>query len=349
MQALCCGRRRTPLGIPMNDIDRRRNAAISMQIGEDDDQSPIVEMLPIGGRLHVLKEGGIYVTATADNIDPTRSNPAIPNTQQRVLNVGTDNLLVQRVLLQARELLKPPLLHNGIDRDRGMVLALDFLKDLVALNEQATNLEQVIGRLNAAFERDRAGGNSLRIPAVGDMAARCDGFIQGADHALRTLWELVALFYPSVKLTNGPQKLGDHLQAVYGANDDFTKYVQAAERFLRFVRNTRNAVEHPKATQRVVVTDYALDAAGKVHLPEIELVHAETPQAPVSVAALMRATVDSLTSVFQDILAHMCERNVQPFAGSPMHLVELPVNRRRYKEVRYGYAAELGGNLVPSG
>jgi hypothetical protein len=333
----------------VNDIDRKRNAAIQMQIGEDDDQSPITEMLPIGGWLHVLKEGGIYVTATADHIDPGRSNPAIPNTQQRVLSVGTDNVLVQRILLQARELLKPPFLRDGIDRDCGMVLALDFLKDLVALNEQATNLEQTIERLNGAFESDRTGGSSLRIPAVGDIGARCDGFIQGADHALRTLWQLVALFYPSVKLTSWPQKLGDHLQATYGADDDFTKYVQAGSRFLRFVRNTRNAVEHPTATQRVVVTDYALDAAGKVHLPEIEVLHAETPQAPVPVTALMRAIVDSLTAVFQDLLAHMCEKNVQPFAGSPMHLVELPADRRRYKEARYGYAAELGGRLVPAG
>jgi hypothetical protein len=44
----------------------------------------------------------------------------------------------------------------------------------------------------------------------------------------------------------------------------------------------------------------------------------------------------------------MCEKNLEPFAGSPMHLVELG-DARRYKEVRYGYAAELGGNLVPFG
>jgi hypothetical protein len=332
----------------MSSIDRKRNAAINMQIGEKDDLSAIVEMCVVDRQLYVIKEGGIYCIALADTIDPSRTNPSIPNSQQRILQLGSRSTLVQRTLLQAHQLLKSEFLPPHIDCDKGMVFAIEFLKQLAVIEAQSAHLDELVLRLNEGFERDQGRGTSLSVPAVGNLPGSCKSFIHGADHALRTLWNLVNLFYPSVKLRSWPEKLSVHLEATCGAADTFAAYVRTSSRFLKFVRNARNALEHPEAGE-VVVADYALKSDGMVHLPEITVVHNETPQPPIPITMFMRATVESLTTVFQDFLAFMCERHVQPFAGCPVCLVELPEKIRRYKEARYGYASELQGRIVPFG
>src|SRR5262245_35323773 len=218
----------------MVSIDRKRNAAIHMQVGEKDDPSAIAEVFPIGGRLYAVKDGGMYWIATADNIDPDRTNSAIPNSQQRVLQLGSNNALVQRTLLQAHQLLKPSFLPAHINCDKGMGFALEFLKYLAVLDAQAAHLEETILRLDEAFERDQVRGTSLSVPAVGNLTTSCKSFIQGADHALRTLWGLVSLFCPSVTLRGWAAKLADQLEATYGPTDEFTAYVRSSLRFLKF-------------------------------------------------------------------------------------------------------------------
>jgi hypothetical protein len=86
-------------------IDRRREAAVMMDVGAADDTGAIKEVFGIGGVLHIIKERGIYICKLADEIDPARTNPNIPNVQQRVLTYGTDSVLVRQTLLTAKKLL----------------------------------------------------------------------------------------------------------------------------------------------------------------------------------------------------------------------------------------------------
>ena len=69
-----------------------------MEIGTSDDQSAVTGIFPIGDNLYVVKERGIYEVKLADRIDPNRTNIAIPNTQQKVLNYGSEAPVVGRTL-----------------------------------------------------------------------------------------------------------------------------------------------------------------------------------------------------------------------------------------------------------
>ena len=40
--------------------------------------------------MYFAKERGIYAMQLADQIDPDRTNAALPDTQQRILRIGTD-------------------------------------------------------------------------------------------------------------------------------------------------------------------------------------------------------------------------------------------------------------------
>jgi hypothetical protein len=63
-----------------------------------------MEFLSTGNSLYVIKEAGVYRIQLADDIDPARANPNIPNLNQQVLAAGHNNEIVARILLTAKYL-----------------------------------------------------------------------------------------------------------------------------------------------------------------------------------------------------------------------------------------------------
>jgi hypothetical protein len=135
----------------------------------------------------------------------------------------------------------------------------------------------------------------------------------------------------------------------YGDNDGFTKFLCAALPFLQFVRNARNAVEHPDQAKGVRVTDIVLLPSGELSPPSIEVIHPETPQPLVPLLALLEHVADQLATVFEVMLAHLCGANVQSFAGMPLGVIEYDKDQQRAFKCRYGYATQMGGRIVPFG
>jgi hypothetical protein len=150
-------------------IDKMRNAARFGQIGADGDNSAIREMIGIGDTMYVVKERGIYAVQLADQIDPGRTNAALPDTQQCILRIGTDDPLVARTLLTANALFKESVLGTAFPREKGLLRVLDVLKDIVALAEMRTELEAVEARAREHFESVRQARGPFVLPAIGNL------------------------------------------------------------------------------------------------------------------------------------------------------------------------------------
>jgi hypothetical protein len=124
------------------EINAYRDGAFHMEVGDTDDASPIADMLPIGGRMHIIKAEGIYRIELPDSIDPGRTNAKLPSTQQRVLARGANDVLVGRTLLLTMELCRDGILVAHVNVDRAMVSALEFLKEMSAANEVVAQFEK---------------------------------------------------------------------------------------------------------------------------------------------------------------------------------------------------------------
>jgi hypothetical protein len=79
-------------------IDFQREGAAFMNVGSPDDLSPITSMIVIGKMLYVVKASSVYQVRMADDINPERTNPSVPNTQQKILGVGSDSEVVGRTV-----------------------------------------------------------------------------------------------------------------------------------------------------------------------------------------------------------------------------------------------------------
>jgi hypothetical protein len=69
-------------------IDKVRNSGLSITLPAG--TGGITDMGEINGALHMIGGSAIYRVQLADQIDPERTNIAIPNTHQKVLSYGTD-------------------------------------------------------------------------------------------------------------------------------------------------------------------------------------------------------------------------------------------------------------------
>lgn len=176
-------------------IDKIRESALSMLVGGPED-GVICEMISIGDQLYIVCEHAIFAVQLADQIDPDRTNVAVPNTNQRVLSYGGKDPVVGRILLTAHAMFAASHLGSDFPEQKALRLALDLLRDVAAMLDVRADLvaaiEKTTREVNAQISADR----SFKLPAVGDLKSRCDGFAQKVGHAIDTMEEIARLFYP---------------------------------------------------------------------------------------------------------------------------------------------------------
>ncbi len=327
-------------------IDRLRDSAGSLEIRTSDDTSVISEMISTGERLLIVKGKGVYEVKLADQIDPDRTNIGTPNTVQRILPHGADDPWVGATLLTAYHLLKASSAQNHVDGDAAFALAIQIAKDISGAYQLHDSYATVETGATANLDPKIGSNRSLLVPAIGNVEARCNEFLQRVDHALRELFRIVKMFYPDVgsggwealrkKVDSGPQDV-----------DNFPSFLAQVHPFLLFIRNARNCVEHPRPEQRLLVTDFALDAKNVLLPPMVQVIHPKSPLDMTPMLAFFSQSLQNLSSVVELMIVFLCARHVKPVGGMPIQVVEMPPERRKSPHVRYGYGALIGGELVP--
>src|SRR5712692_9042279 len=117
-------------------IDRQRESALSLEIGTEDENSGISDFYKIGERrLLIVKAKSIYEVTLPDQIDPKRTNPNLKPLQQRVLDYGSEDDFVCRVLLTAKALFREHLFRPQVNQVQALALAFDGLKDVIAMHQ----------------------------------------------------------------------------------------------------------------------------------------------------------------------------------------------------------------------
>ncbi|WP_294346769.1 hypothetical protein [Prosthecochloris sp.] len=329
-------------------IDRVRDGAGSLKVTTPDDDSAITGMLTFGNGLYVVKEKGIYEIKLADQIDPERKNIHVPNTIQRVLPYGSAEPWVGAVFLTGHELLKKEILNNGIDLDKAMLIVLEIAQNIASAKEVlevfSDSQRSEIEKYDLKVSKNR----SIVLPSVNGVANKCKEFFQKSDHALDGLFKIVKLFNPNVG-KGGWKSLQEEVEKEHNKIDNFLATLENILPFLQFVRNSRNCVEHPRADQRIVTTDFRINPENQLLPPSIEVVHPKTHQPPMPVVEFMSQAVNSIVDIVEVMLAFLCNRQIQPIEGFPVHVHFFPENQRRTQSIKYGYGIATEKNIIRFG
>lgn len=330
-------------------FDKKRDGAGSFMLQAADDDTGISEMFSLNEGLLLLTGKGIYEVKVADQIDPDRTNPKLPqNVQRQILTLGTESELVGRTLLTAKTLFADKFLPKSFDTKKAMSLSFDVLKDLVAMDTETSEfLATEKKEIEKMDSRPRNPG-SFTLPAITNVEARCKTFFQKADHIEQAAWDIVRLFYPTIQTKCHFGKLLELAQKEYGADDGFTKFLQDALPFLLMVRNARDCLDHRNA-KGANITNFVLLPDGHIIRPAIEIDFRDTKQSKAELGEFLPAVVKSMVNVFDTLLAFLCSKNPGNILGWPIQVGFVPEDKRRNKFVRYSFGMPLNGEFQPIG
>jgi hypothetical protein len=111
-----------------------RDSGGRFELNNPHDGTPIKEMFTLGDALLMITEKCTYRMQVADQIDPERTNPALPhNVVQKIFDHGTRSEILCNTLILAKVMFREEML--AIDTEKAKQLAFEALGDLMAMDE----------------------------------------------------------------------------------------------------------------------------------------------------------------------------------------------------------------------
>ncbi|WP_140976853.1 hypothetical protein [Bradyrhizobium guangdongense] len=321
-----------------------RDGGGSFQIENPDDATPIKEMFSFKDRLLLITEKCTYEVQVADQIDPERKNPDLPhNFQRKLFDYGIQSEALQRILLQARMLLKQE--HLTIDVNLAQRLALDALQEFAAMDQAAKIFKNAEAREIEAYNRTQQQPRSLTLPSVGGVDTHCKTFSQKAHYFGRAMLAIAKLFMPRAPNWD---EISDTIHQRFGPSDPFSTLIEEVVPNLKLVLNLRDALEHQNKT--VTVRDFTVDTDGTIAPPTLELNFRKSVLPRTSVSSLMEELLTALPIFFEMMTVHLSSKFTQPVAGLPIFVDLLPEELQQTRHVRFGYWAKMpNGQVMPFG
>jgi hypothetical protein len=332
----------------MRPIDRIRNAAFQMEIGTEH-EGRITDAIATKEKLYFVKTHAIYSVLLADNIDPERQNPNIPNAQQKELPVGSDAPVVARILLTAKRLFSKTALGQSFDVEAGLECALCILKDVESLRGMRVSLENAQREAETKQPSRDVRLSSFHLPSVADIETRFDAFAQKVGHVVDGLEGLAKIFYPTELQTKWIDSLAKLAKDRHGQDSPFALYMNRVCPFLLSMRKLRNMIEHPKPNEFIRVHNFRLLPSGELARPSVEIVWPDSQLENNPMTALIEYLADNLVNVCEALLVYLCDANINMHgAFSSLRVVPLPPDQRRFhQEIRYSYGYYDGKSMIP--
>jgi hypothetical protein len=318
--------------IASRTIDARRTSAGSMTVGLSSEGN-ITEIFTVGDkRLLMIKEHATYEIKMADSIDPERTNESLPNIQQRIFSAGSSSELVQKVLITSKELFNSTYLGN--------------IK-CESLSEHAINAMSEILAMDRIFERLRVHENALIedlkhaplengfiVPSLEDVHQDVKNFLQRADHFIREINYITRIFQKGYGTWDNLIKL---VQKENPKDDSYLEFLNSSIKYIKFIRECRNSVEHPLPNKRVNVYNFELDSDGNIITPSVEFIHHKFAEPRTRLLEFLEGNIHSLASLYAAWVAHLCARKAAS-GDFGVTVITITKEKRRYPSLLYSYA-----------
>jgi len=326
------------------DIDKIRDSGGQFEIGSQEDGA-INEMFEVDERLIIVKEKSIYEYFRADDVDPERTNISLPNNiQRKVIDQGSDSELIGRTILTAKTLFQTEFFDENVEIEKALSLSFEILQEMTTLENEIQEYIEEEEKLSEEYQTKTKKAIDYSIPSIGNVETRCKTIFQKADHIEQTLMEIITIFYPDSDLTNQSHfpKFCKILKEKYGQDDPFVKYISSTLDFMRLVRNLRNALDH--RLNFVTVTDFELQPDSNVLTPTIELAkYRGSKLERIALSELLPVVFNNLVLVFENTIAFLSDKNLKPSIVAQC-VMQIPEEKRKYKNVRYSFWSPLGEN-----
>jgi hypothetical protein len=313
-----------------------------------DDKSPSVAMFELDSQLCSVTSCGVYGIRLADQIDPGRTNAAVRHSDQRLLKIGANNPIVSGILLTAERLFDPAYLGSTFEKTRALSLAFQLTREVAAAATWSEKLQRDQDQIMADYDRRLITPQQITLPTMEDAKDRFDAFAQKLGHSLRSLEQIVQLFFPEIK-SKWIDSLVELTARRYGHEENFTQYIKTVAPTLKFMLDLRNLIEHPKSGKSATVFDFRQTTGAQLLVPSVEFEGTPYGEKPNALHTLMPMLIEGLTSMSEHLIGFLCGANLKPFGAFDMCVMERPADQRGNTHVRLAYFMRIGDQWTPCG
>jgi hypothetical protein len=330
---------------PKRPIDLQRESAFSITLEAPDDKSATIAAFELESQLCTVTSHGVYGIRLADQTDPGRTNPAIRNSNQRLLKIGAESPIVSGILLTAERLFNPTYLGTKFGRPHAMNLALQLTREVAAAAALSEKLQHDQDKTIGEYDRRLITPQQITLPTMEDAKDRFDAFAQKLGHALRSLEQMVQLFFPEIT-SKWIDRLAALTLARFGSDAPFTGYMNAVRPTLLFMLDLRNLIEHPKPGKSATVFDFRQTTGAQFLVPSVEFEGTPYGTLPNALHTIMPMLIEGLTSMSEELIGYLCGATLKPFGGFGVRVMKLPPELRGASNVCLTYAMRHGDQWV---
>lgn len=325
-------------------IDKQRESAGTLMVGDDDDNSAIKELLSTTDALYAIKEKGVYKIRLADDIDPDRTNLNIPNLSQKVLSAGYDNEIVARILLTAKYLFDEnnatvrPFIGNLFEG------SLDLVKHVLELQEMISSLKDKISQKENIILQEKQKTNAFSLPSIPDLNTKLHNIFVRADKAKDGILSLYKLhLLPNADKKPKLSEYDNAIRKLPNIEPDFVSSWNESKKFFILIRNIRNSSEHPKNKQQVILSDFNMNSDGSINPPLVEIQHKDTLISLLPLVELLDFLQERIINYAEGTLVFI--RCLVLLDNNPFGqwVSVFPVEERRHPFVKYYRSINIGG------
>jgi len=322
-------------------IDLMRDRGGGADIGTSEDGA-IMEMLPIAGRMLVIKERSVYEMRMADDIDPNRENPNVPSSSQRlIVSLGTESEIFSRTFLTAKRLFKSEYFPSTIDTTQLLFLTLDVVQELAALDKEVVYYLNAEKKASDDYEDRKTKKLNHAVPSIPDLKTRCKTIFQKADQAYQAQLALIRIFYPDFSNKFYYTKFFEFIKNKYGEEDSFAKFLQETLPFILLARNIRNCLDHWERTE-TDIKDFDLQLDLTIISPTIEVNYLESKLDRVALSQFLPSVTENLVAIFENMVAYLSIKNLKADRMMQGQIRFIPEEKRINKHIKYAYWLPLG-------
>lgn len=286
---------------------------------------PITTMCSCGSFLEIYKQDKTFRVQTPESIDPDETNSNAPWVASPVADVGSSNLTVARVLLQAREMLDAAMFDEELDKE-AVILHLHKCKEmLLACERLATRLagriDVIIKQISEhGISKDNHGRGWNPFPQVQDLDLDCGAFLTQANRAIKLICELPALFIKLDKTDSNFDHLSKSLSETLGEESPISSFVRENAARMRYLIELRNFHEHPKKV-KTVIENFRVLPNGQIQTPTWYL-EGQGRADPHPIKEEIAASVNFIRDIAEIMFIHLLMYRISK--SFPFFIKEIP-------------------------
>lgn len=287
---------------------------------------PITASCPCGSFLEMYKQDKTFRVQTPESIDPGETNPNAPWVASPVADVGSSNLIVSRVLLQAHEMLNAAMLEGAFDK-AAVILHLHACKEALLACETisarlAKRIDEIIKQITErGLSRDGRGRGLNPFPQVLDLELDCGAFLVQANRAIKLVSQLPAHFLDLGGTDSNFDYLLKRLSgSAIGDQTPLVAFVRDNATGVRYLAQLRNFHEHPKQI-RTVIENFSVLPNGQIQ-PPVWYLAGQDSSTPRPIKEEVSAAIGFVRDIAEGMFIHLLMLRVSK--NIPYYIEEVP-------------------------